>query len=178
MNGKNLFRGILWPLALAVACGALAVSFRTKHGTDYDVSPNVTSVIVETAILVLLTVIFWYLATNRNERAWLSKVYGFIASHGLITTLICVMTAFVIASVFFVLCPEVVSKDGYSSFMVPVPFIPACVFSVLAFAVPPVQVSHWSRKSELILTVLFWLIRIFLILIMAVSAAWMFWYSF
>jgi len=178
MNGKNLFRGIVWLLVLALTGGVLAFSFSAKHGEDSNITPNVTYILVEVAVIVLLSVCFWFLATNRSENDALSKTYGFIASHGFITTLILVVIASLFAFLFFVLCPSVVSKDGYSSFMVPAPFIPACVLSVLAFAIPPVQVDHWSRKSEMILTVLLVMIRWLLILGIASAAAYMYWYSF
>lgn len=178
MNGKNLIRGIVWLIALVPTAALLFVFFQTTHGEDYDVSPNQLAVLLEVAGIALLSVFFWFFATNRSEAAWLSNLYGFIASHGFLATFIYSVLATLIAFMAFVACPSVVSKDGYSSFMVPVPFIPLCVSCILAFLLPPVQVGHWTRKNEMLLTVLLEMIRWLLIVGMAMAAAWMFWYSF
>ena len=177
MNTNNTLRVIGWLFTLALTAGYLFVSFQT-HEANYDIAPHQLSIVVEVAVIALFTIFFWFLATNSSQGALLSKVYGFISSHGCISTLISVMVIHLIASGFFVACHDVVSKDGYSHFTVPVAFVPVCVYCALAFAIPPVQVSHWSKKNEGLMTLLLTLIRVCVVIGALAGAAAMCWYSF
>ena len=177
MSAKNTIRGVIWLFVLALTAGYLFVSFQT-HEANYDIAPNQLAIVVEVAVIALLTIFFWYLATNSSEGALRSKVYGFISSHGAVSTLISVMVIHLVASGFFVPFHDVVSKDGYSPFTVPVAFVPVCVYCALAFAIPPVQVSHWSRKSEGLMTLLLTLVRVCVVIGALAGAAAMCWYSF
>ena len=178
MEFGNLMRGILWGGVLAICSASILLSLQMNYGDLYDISPNTLSVLIETAVISLYTCFWWFLTVNNSENNFLSSIYGSIGSHGFLFSSVFSLMAFAVGFVFFMLCPAIFTKDHYSSFSAPIPLILPSVFSMLMFAIPPVQISHWSWRSNIVMTMLLILARIVIVAGMAGLAGWLFWYSF
>ena len=178
MESDNLLRGILWGAALAICGASLVFSLQMNYGDLYDISPNVLSVMIETVAIALFTCFWWFLTVNDSENNLLSTIYGSIGSHGFLFSAVFSLTAYAIGFVLFMLCPAIYTKEHYSSFSPPISLIMPSVFTMLMFAIPPVQITHWSRQSSNVMTVLLILVRVVIVAGMAGLAGWLFWYSF
>ena len=178
MGTDNFIRGILWGAVLAICGASLVFSLQMNYGDLYDISPNILSALIETAVMALFTCFWWFLTVNDSENNLLSTIYGSIGSHGLFFSAVFSLIAYLIGLALFMLCPAIYTKDHYSSFSPPISLIMPSVFTMLMFAIPPVQISHWSRRSSNVMTMLLILLRIVIVAGMAGLAAWLFWYSF